>query len=387
VALRDELRPEARATLDAFREAGIRVKVISGDHTATVAALAAQAGLGEDLVAVSGPELAAMDDREFAQVAEGASIFGRVTPQQKERLVEALRAQGHYLAMIGDGVNDLLSLKKADLGIAMQSGSAAARDVADMVLLKDTFAALPVAFREGQRIRNGMRDCLALYLTRLLYFPPLILAVGLVTGTFAFTPRTAAFIALLTVGLPPFALVAWARPGAPPERGMIRPLAPFVVPAGLGLTLLGLGVYVAAFFTQLPVGPIDATDAGAFEAAAVARSTLAAAMVLGGQVVILALRAPATAAMVGGATADRGRHAALALAMLAAYVVVQLFPITRRFFDLVPLDATEYLLIGASVILWAIALGWTWRARLLERYFGVQPGQAGAARDGRRPRG
>src|SRR5262249_25964883 len=147
-----------------------------------------------------------------------------------------------------------------------------------------------------------------------------------------------------------------------------------VLPAGLALTLLGLGVYVAVFFRHLPAGVIETADAGPIEAAAAARGALVAAMVLGGQVVILALRAPATAAMVGRTPADRGRHAALALAMLGAYVAVQLFPVTRRFFDLVPLDATEFLLIGAAVSLWAALLGWTWRARLLERFLGVRLG-------------
>ena len=101
----------------------------------------------------------------MAQAAEENTVFGRITPQQKEDLVHALRTRGHYVAMIGDGVNDVLSLKQANLGIAMQSGSQATRAVADIILMGSSFASLPYAVREGQRIINGMQDILKLFLT------------------------------------------------------------------------------------------------------------------------------------------------------------------------------------------------------------------------------
>jgi len=170
----DELRPDARSTLDGFRQAGIQVKIISGDNPQTVAALARQAGLGEDdapLQVVSGFDLAAMDDSQFAQAAGEAAIFGRITPEQKQRLVQVLRDRGRYAAMTGDGVNDVLALKHAKLSIAMQSGTPATRGVADIVLLGDAFSALPEAFLEGQRIMNSMGDVLRLYLTRTQALP------------------------------------------------------------------------------------------------------------------------------------------------------------------------------------------------------------------------
>ena len=133
VSLSDELRGEARAVLASFAENGVRPKIISGDNPETVAALARQAGLGPEIKLYSGIELAAMNDAAFDQAAVDGDIFGRITPEQKERLVDALRRRGHYVAMIGDGVNDVLSLKKANLGIAMQSGAQATRGVADIV--------------------------------------------------------------------------------------------------------------------------------------------------------------------------------------------------------------------------------------------------------------
>lgn len=193
VSLRDTLRTEARETLTGFSHAGIQLKMISGDHPETVAALAKQAGLGTELRVVSGEELADMQDAQLAQVAEEATIFGRVTPQQKARLVQALRSRNHYVAMIGDGVNDVLSLKQADLGIAMQSGSSATRSVADLVLLGDSFAALPAVFREGQRIRNGMHTIVQFFLIRVLYAAILLVAT-MALGGFPFTPKQNAIL-------------------------------------------------------------------------------------------------------------------------------------------------------------------------------------------------
>src|ERR671933_916439 len=169
VSLSDELRPDAQQTLAGFAEAGIQLKILSGDSPSTVLALARQAGLAPDSRAISGLELADLDEPRLGEVASEITVFGRVTPSQKEQLVLALRGRGHYVAMIGDGVNDVLSLKRANLGIAMHSGSQAARAVADLILLDDRFGVLPEAFAQGQRIVSGMLDILKLFLSRILY--------------------------------------------------------------------------------------------------------------------------------------------------------------------------------------------------------------------------
>jgi cation-transporting ATPase E len=161
ISLEDELREDVQEILSSFTENGVKLKVISGDSPETVAALAKQVGFDEDIKLVSGLDLEEMDDAQLAEAAESGTIFGRITPQQKERLVDALRDKGHYVAMMGDGVNDVLSLKKASLGIAMQSGSQATRSVADIVLIKDSFGSLAPAVAEGQRIVNGMQDVLS----------------------------------------------------------------------------------------------------------------------------------------------------------------------------------------------------------------------------------
>ena len=172
-----------------------------------------------------------MDDVQFAQTAKDGVIFGRITPQQKERLVRSLRGEGHYVAMTGDGVNDVLALKQANLGISMQSGSQATRSIADIVLLEDSFAVLPETFAEGQRILTGMQDILRLYLTRILYLAMLVVAISMIGRGFPFTPKQSSIISILTLTLPAFALAIWAQPGPVPHGSLMRKLAHFIVPA------------------------------------------------------------------------------------------------------------------------------------------------------------
>lgn len=373
IALRDELRPETQATLRGFVDAGVRVKVISGDHPDTVTALARQAGLGGDLHAVSGGELAAMTATAFAQAAEEGTIFARITPPQKAQLIDALRANGHYVAMIGDGVNDVLSLKRAHLGIAMQSGSAATRAVADMVLLEDSFAALPHAVQEGQRILNGMRDCLALYLTRLAYTILVILSVGMVTAVFPFTPTNNALAALFTLGIPTYVLVAWARPGAQSHRGLMRGLIGFIVPGACMMTLLALGIFLVFFARALGGAGRTMVTVGALRAATVTgRSAMTTGIVLGGLVLIAFLPMASRGWTATGTPRDRWRPVGLAFALLALYGGLLLIPRARRFLDLASVRPGEYFAIGAVVIAWAVLLGLVWRFRLFARLVQVE---------------
>jgi cation-transporting ATPase E len=204
----------------------------------------------------------------MGDLAEETTVFGRITPQQKERLVRVLRARGHYVAMIGDGVNDVLSLKQANLGIAMQGGSQAARGVADLILLNDSFAALPDAFREGQRIVSGMRDILKLFLTRVLYVALLIGALAVVQAGFPLAPKHSALLSLFVVGLPTLALAAWARPSAAPLGSLLGMVLRFAVPAAATLTVAGLGVYLGHFLVVRAVGLSAGLDFAAASAAA-----------------------------------------------------------------------------------------------------------------------
>jgi cation-transporting ATPase E len=353
LSLSDQLRPEAQITLSGFAETGIQLKVISGDHPETVAALVKQAGFAAGGSAISGEDLTGMDSVQLSQAAEDHAIFGRITPQQKAQLVQALRGRGHIVAMIGDGVNDVLALKQASLGIAMQSGSAATRGVADIVLLKDSFAALPQVFREGQRIRQGMYTILKLFLTRVLYMMCLLIAIMIVDG-FPFVPRQNAILTLLTEGIPALALAAWAKPRAFEPKRTLPSLLHFVIPAAVTLSLAALGVFMVDFTSdaQLPL----------------AQSALTSFTITSGLLLIPFVVPPVRAWVGGSSLGGDWRPSLLALGLLTGYAVLLVIPPLRAFFELAALDARSYLLIGLAALMWALVLRLVWRARLLERF-------------------
>ena len=246
VALAEELRPDAGETIAALAELGIRLKVISGDDPQTVAALARQAGVDSDGVpAVSGLELERMSPQELDATAREATIFGRVSPEQKEQLVAALVRSGAYVAMIGDGVNDAQSPKRSKLGIAMESGSAVTRNVADIVLLGDSFESLRPALVEGRRIVSGLSNAMYLFLTRVATSTLLIVSIAVVGLGFPYEPAQVS-LTLFTVGIPSFFLTLWARPD-PPRPALLGSLARFALPAATVTAIVGVAVYTISY--------------------------------------------------------------------------------------------------------------------------------------------
>ncbi len=357
----DELRPEVQRTLQGFAEAGIKLKFISGDSPETVAALVRQAGFVQDdqpLRFVSGLELSAMDDAQFAATAAETTVFGRINPQQKERLIKTLRDQNHYVAMTGDGVNDVLALKRANLGIAMQSGSRAARSVADIVLLEDSFGVLPEAFKEGQRILNGMQDILRLYMSRILYLAFLVAAVGFVGGGFPFTPRQNAIISVITLSIPAFFLALWAKPGPTPHVSLTSRLAHFVIPAVISVGAVGLAVYL--FFLQ---GTGDMFYA---------QTTLTYTAIVCGILLIVFVEPPMPWFVGGDVLSGDWRPTILAGGLMLLFGLFLIVPPLRDFYGLIPLRRpTDYLIIGLAVVAWMLLLRIVWRARLVDRYLNV----------------
>jgi cation-transporting P-type ATPase E len=354
--LRDELRPEVQRTLADFARAGIVLKVISGDHPLTARAVAVQAGIAIAGDVVLGEDLSRASSHELRRLASEGTVFARVAPKEKELLIGALRETGRYVAMIGDGVNDVPSLKRADVAIAMNSGSQAARAVADLILLDDSFATLPAAFKEGQRILQGMQDVLRLFLTRILYMALVILAVALVDAGFPYTPKQNALVTLFTVGIPALALAAWARPAPIAREWLLPSLLHFVVPAGWSLALMGLASYLLylVFGGSLPL----------------AQSMLTALSVFGGTALVL-FASPPNMGWTGGATVVSGwRPVVLVAATLTAFAWVASDDTLSALFDLGPLSSGDILLAGGLAIVWATGLRWMWRAHVMERVFG-----------------
>jgi cation-transporting ATPase E len=376
VGLSDELRPEARETLASFVAAGVAPKIISGDNPETVAALALQAGLGPEIKLVSGLELAQMNEAERTQTAEETTIFGRITPQQKEQLVEALRARGHYVAMIGDGVNDVLSLKKANLGIAMQSGSQATRSVADIVLINDSFAALAPAVLEGQRILNGMQDILKLFLARISTIA-LVIISALVVGIFPLAVRNSSVISLLTVGIPTVFLAYWARPGLQPRTSLARDLWHFVLPAAILSSLLGLVVFYGTIEVRLwSLGLLGGQpDSAVMERATLlntpyAQTALSDFLVFCGLFLVTFVEPPTSWWAAGEPCTGDWKPTLLAVGLMLAFLVVSVTPL-RTLADLSPLEGHDLPLIAAALLVWLVLLRLVWRGRLIERFLGV----------------
>jgi cation-transporting P-type ATPase E len=377
VGLADELRPEARETLASFIASGVALKIISGDNPETVAALAAQAGVASAIAATSGLELDQMDEAQFAQAAEDHTVFGRITPQQKERLIQALRKRGHYVAMIGDGVNDVLSLKKANLGIAMQSGSQATRGVSDIVLIQDSFAALAPAVLEGQRILNGMQDILKLFLARISTVA-LVIVSGLVVGSFPLEVRNSSVITLLTVGFPSVFLAVWARPGLRPRARLASDLWHFVIPAAVFSSLLGLAVFYGTIELRLwTLGLLGgSSDSTVLEQATTAsmpyaQTALTAFLVFCGLFLVILVRPPTRWWTGGEELSGDWKPTLLALGLMLAFLVISVTPSLRTLASLSPLEPRYLPLIVGALIGWLILVRLFWRWRLIERFLGV----------------
>lgn len=398
VSFSDELRDEVSQTIAGFSQAGIKLKVISGDNPNTVAALAKQAGFKGNLTAVSGTDLERMSPQEFQAAARDATIFGRITPEQKERLVEALKQDGNYVAMIGDGVNDVLSLKKANLGIAMQSGSAATRGVADIVLLNDSFASLPPAFLEGQRIINGMRDILRLFLTRAFVVALLILAAKVIGLDFPFVPAHVTLLTFLSVAAPTLGLAIWARPEVS-KTPLLKSVADFVLPAAITIFVFGLLVYVG-YFVLVLTGNVEITlrpaDVRTFElyqtidaveptgdaevdavltdfqmAGLVSRTALTTFAIFTGLLLVIFVEPPVKFFVGGDELSPDPRPTILSAAMLVVFMLIATFPFTRNFFELIILRAEDYLILVVLAVVWAFSLRFVWRRRLLQRFLGL----------------
>jgi cation-transporting ATPase E len=393
IAFSDELRPQLKETLSEFMNNGITLKVISGDNPQTVAALARQAGFPGDLRYVSGTELADMEDAHFTQVAAETTVFGRITPDQKEKLVDSLRSLGHYVAMIGDGVNDVLSLKKANMGIAMQSGSSATRTVADMILLNDSFGALPHAFTEGQRILNGMTDILRLFLTRVLYTALLIVSTAIVGTGFPYLPTQNALMVFLTVGIPTLFLAIWAKPGVKPRRSMLLEVAHFVVPSGLLITIFGLLIFVGTFYivtfelVQVDVTPqmidsfqeyagLDYNITGAAEYVVEvghlsAQTALTIFTTFAGLALVVFVQPPTQFFVGGDEYSGDWRPTIMAVALLLVFFAIMLIDPLRNFFAMIALPWTAYAGIGLVTLLWLVIQRLAWRQRWLERFLQI----------------
>ena len=311
VVLAEQLRLDARETVEFFRSQGIELKVISGDAPGTVAAIARDAGIAASRP-VDGRNLPEQEV-ELERIAAETSVVGRISPEGKKRFVEALARSGRYVAMVGDGVNDVPALKAARLAIAQGTGVQIAKSVADVVLVRGEFSAVPSMVEEGRKILRNLQRVAKLFVSKSVFAAFLILSIGLTPIAYPLLPRHLTLAATLAVGIPSFFLALAPSSGRLPHTSFLRDVGHFAVPAG---TAAGLGVlssYLFAFYV-LDLGLVQA------------RTVAVTVLILVGLYLILVLEA-----------SGRTRSAAVSIlcfALLAAYAVVLAVPFGRDFFEL-----------------------------------------------------
>ncbi|MFI7318897.1 HAD-IC family P-type ATPase [Streptomyces venezuelae] len=231
VVLEQRLRPDAADTLRYFEEQDVSAKVISGDNAVSVSAVAGKLGLPGAENTVDARKLPAERD-EMGQALDDNSVFGRVTPQQKRDMVGALQSRGHTVAMTGDGVNDVLALKDADIGVSMGSGSEATRAVAQIVLLNNSFATLPSVVAEGRRVIGNITRVATLFLVKTVYSVIIALLVVCSQVEYIFLPRHLTLLSTLTIGVPAFFLaLAPNKERAKPH--FVRRVMRYAIPGGV----------------------------------------------------------------------------------------------------------------------------------------------------------
>ena len=273
ILLEEALRSDAPDTVRFLQNEGVTVKVISGDGVGTVEAVAAACGIENAHNAVQGPDLP--DDPEaLREIVKDTAVFGRITPEQKRALVRAMTANGKYVAMIGDGVNDVLALKEARLSVAMGNGSQMAKGVADLVLLTNAFSTLPNAIEAGRQIIRNTHRVAKLFITKSVYSALLLLAFALLPIAYPFLPRQLSITSSLTIGIPAFFLALASSTGAVRRDSFMRSLWAFCIPAG---AIIAMAISAAYLLSR---GPLDASIADARTAAILSATFLGLAVVI-----------------------------------------------------------------------------------------------------------
>ncbi|WP_370011947.1 cation-translocating P-type ATPase [Nocardia cyriacigeorgica] len=368
VVLEQKVRPDARDTLDYFASQDVAIKVISGDNAVSVGAVAASLDLpgGEHAVDARGlPE----DRDALADVLDRETTFGRVRPDQKRAMVGALQSRGHTVAMTGDGVNDVLALKDADIGVAMGSGSPATRAVAQIVLLDNKFATLPYVVGEGRRVIGNIERVSNLFLTKTVYSVLLAFLVGLAgVGSqifdyepigYPFLPRHVTIAAWFTIGIPAF-ILSLAPNNERARTGFVGRVMRLAIPSGV---VIGVATFVAYLIAY--AGP-EATEEQTVQAGTTALITL---IMIAVWVLAIVARPYVWWKVV------------LLGASVLAYLLLFTIPFTREFFKLDPSNVglTTAAVICGVVGIVLVEAAWWVTASLRDEEHKLIPASPGGA--------
>ena len=356
ITVADELRAEIA---DAFRmmdDLGIEPKIISGDNPSTVAALVQQLGIRLPGGLITGAQLDRLSEDELADAVEANSVFGRIAPQQKERIVSALQANGHFVAMVGDGANDVRALRQADVGVAMESGANTAKGVAAIVLRDDSFEALVKGSGIAQSVLGNASQLSKLFVTKSFYAFLIIFISNMMGLEFPFLPRHGSLTALFTLGVPAV-FITLTKPPRAAGRDFLSSTMRFAIPASLALAVSAVAVHL---LTEGILGrPVE--DARTLVSTTIGIVGLAYMVeVIGYQ----------------GATRENLMRPVLVtffgIALLGVFILTLYTPPLRSFFDFSPLSAAEWAIVVVAAIA-AMAGKWvlsTYSAQIMRRLTG-----------------
>jgi magnesium-transporting ATPase (P-type) len=326
ITLAEELRPNIRDTVGYFREQEVELKVLSGDSPVTVGAIAADVGIDSKGPPADGRDLPG-DQEGLQRLLDGTAVIGRISPDGKKRIVEALRDEGRYVGMLGDGVNDVPALKASRIAIAQGSGSQMARTVSDLVLVEGDFGSVPKAVGEGRQILRNMQRVSKLFTTKCLFGALTILTLGLTPIEYPFLPRHLSLASFFTLGVPTFILALAPSDGPWRLTTYVRDVVSFSARAAVGVAA---GV-ATAFVVGLEARGLELEEA---------RTVAVSVFVVASLYVVFALEAT---------SARRARWVgALCAGLVGCYVVAIAIPPIRRLFELV---------LPSGEVLWLIALG------------------------------
>ena len=371
----DKIRADTAEIIEKFKTLGVKIKVISGDNPKTVLALAKEAGISSASKIISGNDLKELSQSEFENAIEETDIFGRITPEQKERIIQTLRDNGNYVAMIGDGVNDVLSLKKANLGIAMEGGSQAARSIADMILLKNSFASLPAGVEEGQRIRNGLHNNLKLFLSRVVYVFFIILAVEVSGLDFPLNIKQSSIIALLTVGIPALALTFWASPKKLKKSASIPQMLNFVIPAVITISFFAFTIYVSFFVANLNGVSFYIEEffrGNLKDATLIAQTAMTIFLVIAGLLLVIFNQPPVQDLAYGSEKVRDWKPTILVIFLFYIFIFILTQENLRVFWQLQELNQVGYISISIFVVLWVLTIQSMWKYKIYEKFLGIE---------------
>lgn len=359
ITLRNELRDGVEQTVSFLQGRGVSIRVISGDNPDTVAYIARAAGINDTQHAITGAQLETLSDRKWDKTILATTIFARVLPEQKERIIETFKRHGYFTGMVGDGVNDALALKKADLGVAMFSGANATRRVADIILLNNSFNSLPIGMKLGNRIMLAIEVIAILFFHKIMYGVLTLLATIVAVQPYPFAPRHNTFMNIFMVTLPTIMLTLFPprpRQSVNPRRfwhNTLFPTIPMALISGVAVTLTYL----------------YAIDFLGLSYAAAGTVSVIVATILGANMVF---QAPRMLAVIASKTLRLARILYIAIAIIVASASFG-FTISREFFDFARPTPEQFVQIWpvALLIVAAITAQYAWAGIVKKRLIKV----------------